>query len=84
MNPFRFNIRSRIKRSHFTAVFGSVGKRRILPHFNSKPTIRKLRFKIQCIRRSRQGFRNKRIGAINGIKLRLKYGRRSVIPQFRR
>jgi hypothetical protein len=84
MNPNRFNIRSRIKRSVFTTVFGSVGRRRRLPDFNSKPKIRVLRFKMICIRRSNQGYRNRIIGAINAIKLRLKYGRRPTVPKFRR
>lgn len=62
--------------------FGSVGKRRTV--FFGKPFGGAKRTKMQMIRRAHQGWRNKRIGTWQALKVRLKYGRRKSIPQFRR
>jgi hypothetical protein len=42
------------------------------------------RTKMQMIRRAHQGWRNKVIGTLQALRIRLKYGRRKPIAQFRR
>ena len=76
------NFRKTTPRTFFTAIFGSVGKRRTV--FFGKPFGGNKRTKMQMIRRAHQGWRNKRIGTIEAIKVRLRYGRHKPIPQFRR
>jgi len=79
----QFNFRKIAPRTHFTTIFGRVGKRRVLRNRQLK-LLQKQRTKMQMTRRAHQGWRNKRIGSIQSIKLRLKFGRRPVVPQFRR
>lgn len=73
-----------VKRNLFTILFNSVGKRKakMLGYRRSKWAPE--RFKMQKIRRSHQGYRNRIYGSIQAIKMRLHYGRRKVIAQFRR
>ena len=79
-----FNFRKIVHRSHFTTIFGSVGTRRTKLGIYRRSKWAPQRFKMQKIRRAHQGWRNKRIGSIQAIKTRLKYGRRKPVPQFRR
>jgi len=71
-------------RNNFTAIFGGVGCRRSIDDFVNKPKRIKQRFKMQKIRRAHQGWRNKVFGNIMALQLRIKYGRRKPVPQFRR
>jgi hypothetical protein len=80
----RFNFKKYIKRNDFTIVFGGFGKRRFLKDFVSKPNRLVLRFKIQKIRRAKQGWRNKVFGMIHALRIRKTYGRRKPIGSFRR
>lgn len=88
-----------IKRKPFTIIFGGIGKRRYMQDFRShipRPLDRiihwthiylsgqKHRTKMQKIRRSHQGWRNRVYGSIMGLKLRLQFGRKRKAPQFRR
>jgi|GEM_PF-2207385 len=82
-----------VKRKLFTIIFGGVGKRRYVQDFMSytpSPLTRVVaplsvkRFKMQKIRRAHQGWRNRTFGTIQAIKIRLQFGRRPVVPQFRR
>jgi hypothetical protein len=82
MKNLRFN--KTIKRNDFTIVFGTVGKRRFIKDFVNKVKRVKVRFKMQQIRRAHQGWRNKVIGSLQALRVRLKYGRRKPVPQFRR
>jgi len=77
-----FNFRKTTPRTLFTITFGSVGRRRTV--FFGKFLSKTKRNKMQMIRRAHQGWRNKRIGSIQALKIRLQYGRRKPIPQFRR
>jgi hypothetical protein len=79
----RFNRRKTIKRNSFTAVFGGFGKRRPLLFRQLKLFFRK-RSKMQMIRRAHQGFRNQIFGRVNAIKMRLAFGRKNKVSQFRR
>ena len=94
MKPFNF---PRIKkRKLFTVVFGSVGERRYAQDFASRipnpitrivvaPATRVAkRFKMQWVRRSHQGWRNRVFGSATAIKIRLQFGRRRSEPTFRR
>ena len=84
------------KRKLFTKIFGGAGKRRYAQDFTSRipcPITRKpiklvykvsKRFKMQWVRRSHQGWRNRIYGSAIALKLRLEYGRRKPTPQFRR
>jgi hypothetical protein len=76
------NFRKTTPRTFFTTLFGSVGKRRTV-FFGGTLGVAK-RTKMQMIRRAHQGWRNKKIGTFQAIKIRLKYGRRKPVPQFRR
>jgi len=78
-----FAFRKTTPRTHFTTTFGRVGKRRVLRN-RQLTLLQKQRTKMQMIRRAHQGWRNKRIGSIEALKIRLQYGRRKPIPQFRR
>jgi len=91
-NKFKF---PRIKkRKLFTTIFGGVGQRRYVQDFKSyipSPLTRIVlvspkvnRFKMQWIRRSHQGWRNRVFGSAQAIKIRLQFGRRKPTPQFRR
>lgn len=80
----RFDFRKTIKRRAFTIVFGSVGKRRLLTFNARRKNPLALRFKMQMIRRSNQGWRNRIFGTISALQVRRKYGRIKSIPQFRR
>jgi len=77
------NFRKTAPRTYFTTIFGRVGKRRVLRNRQLK-LLQKQRTEMQMIRRAHQGWRNKRIGTIEAIKVRLRYGRHKPIPQFRR
>lgn len=71
-------------RNDFTTIFGGVGRRRsVKDFFNSKKVI-KASFKMQKIRRSHQGWRNRIFGSIQALKIRRMYGRHKPTPQFRR
>jgi hypothetical protein len=79
----KFNRRKIIKRNSFTAVFGGFGKRR--PMRNRLLKLRVIqRNKMQMIRRAHQGFRNQIFGRVNAIKMRIAFGRKNKISQFRR
>ena len=80
MNDLHFNKTT--KRNNFTRIFGNIGSRRTVTR--QKPNSLVKRFKMQKIRRAHQGWRNKIFGSMQGLKFRLKYGRRKPIPQFRR
>jgi hypothetical protein len=80
----RFNFRKRIKRNDFTSVFGNVGKRRSLLGKLRRSRWAPLRFKIQQIRRAKQGWRNKVFGTLTALRIRRTYGRRKTIGLFRR
>lgn len=97
MHKFRFPKTK--KRNNFTKIFGGAGKRRFIQQLKShipRPLDRiihwthiylsgqKHRTKMQKIRRSHQGWRNKTFGTIQALKIRLQYGRRRPTPQFRR
>ena len=85
MSPYKFNFRKTIKRNTFTTVFQTVGKRRRVMDFtfrNSEPLIK--RFKMQMIRRSKQGWRNKQYGATIAMRHHAQGNRYPVISQFRR
>jgi len=77
------NFRKTAPRTYFTTIFGRVGKRRVLRN-RQLTLLQKQRTKMQMIRRAHQGWRNKQIGSIQSLKIRLQYGRRKSIPQFRR
>ena len=79
-----FTFRKTIKRSAFTVVFGGVGKRRRMLFNFRRKTLAPLRFKMQKIRRAHQGWRNEIYGSISALLFRKEYGRRKVVPQFRR
>jgi hypothetical protein len=72
-----------IKRNSFTAVFGGFGKRHPLRNRLLK-LLQKRRTKMQMIRRAHQGFRNQIFGRVNAIKMRLAFGRKNKVSQFRR
>ena len=78
----RLNFRKSTPRTFFTTIFGSVGRRRIV--FFSKRINKAKRTRMQMIRRAHQGWRNRVIGTLQALRIRLKYGRRKPIPQFRR
>jgi hypothetical protein len=82
MKNFRFP--RTIKRKLFNIIFGSVGKRRLIQDYFNKPKRIKACFKIQKIRRSHQGGRNKVYGTITALKMRKVFGRHKSVPQFRR
>ena len=84
------------KRKLFTKIFGGAGKRRYAQDFISRiprPITRSpvkvvyrtgKKFKMQWVRRSHQGWRNRVYGTAVALKLRLEYGRRKPVPTFRR
>ena len=80
-----FNFRKTTPRNFFTTTFGSVGRRRTV-YIGCKLAIRwgVKRTKMQMIRRAHQGWRNKVFGSLQALRVRLKYGRRKPVPQFRR
>ena len=79
-----FNFPRTIKRKLFNIIFGGVGKRRLITDYNPRRRPLPLQFRMMWIRRSHQGWRNRVYGSIIAIKLRLQYGRRKSVPQFRR
>lgn len=93
-----FSFRKTTKRNNFTKLFGGIGRRRSLVFEPIKKSHGKLtwrwwhiplsgrkhRHKMKMIRRAHQGYRNRIFGTIQALKIRLKYGRRKPIPQFRR
>jgi len=92
MKNFRF--RKTIKRNNFTKIFGGVGQRRFVSTYvkggRMERILERLCFnkiphtKMQKTRRAHQGWRNKIFGSIQALKIRLKYGRRKSVTQFRR
>jgi len=82
MKKFRFP--RTIKRKLFNIIFGGVGKRRLITDYNPRRRPLPLQFRMMWIRRAHQGWRNKVIGTINALKLRLLFGRMKSTPQFRR
>jgi hypothetical protein len=80
----QFNFPRTIKRKLFNIIFGGIGKRRLITDYNPKRKPLALQFRMVWIRRSHQGWRNRVYGSIIAIKLRLQYGRRKGVPQFRR
>ena len=79
-----FNLQKTIKRNMFTKLFSKVGRRKCISPKITRGEKSWKRFRMQMIRRAHKGWRNKRIGGIQSIKIRLQYGRRKTIPQFRR
>lgn len=82
-----FNFRKTIMRNDFTIIFNrGAGKRRgilsYMPKFKQAPVIKKT--KLQKTRRANQGWRNRVFGTIHALKIRLRYGRRKPVAQFRR
>lgn len=73
-----------IKRNAYTVIFGSLGKRRIATDYKQKRKREQPKFKMQRIRRSHQGGKNRVYGTIQALKLRRAFGRRKRVPQFRR
>ena len=96
MRSNKFNFPRIVKRKAFTTIFGGIGKRRYVQDLVSyipsplnrvffyRPKHNPKRFKMQWTRRSHQGWRNRVYGSIVGLKLRLEFGRRRNVPQFRR
>jgi len=80
-----FNFRKFIKRNDFTSVFGRVGARRTLKSGLKKYFwYRWKKFKMQQVRRAKQGWRNRVFGSKTALRIRKTYGRRGNIPLFRR
>ena len=78
-----FNFRKTVARNNFTKIFGRVGARRtVIRHFLG--CLMTKRFKLQAIRRAHQGWRNVTFGMLHGLKIRLKYGRRTPIKWYGR
>jgi hypothetical protein len=81
----RFNFRKIIKRNDFTSIFGNVGCRRTLKSGLKKYFwYRWKKFKMQQVRRAKQGWRNRVFGSKTALRIRKTYGRRVNIPLFRR
>jgi hypothetical protein len=81
----RFNFRKRIKRNDFTSVFGNVGARRTLKSALKKYFwYRWKKFKMQQVRRAKQGWRNRVFGSKTALRIRKTYGRHKPIVSFRR
>jgi len=78
-----FNFRKTVARNNFTKIFGRVGARRMVIRHPKKCLMTK-RFKLQAIRRAHQGWRNVTFGMLHGLKIRLKYGRRTPIKWYGR
>ena len=76
------NFRKTTPRTFFTTTFGSVGKRRTVFFRGTLEGAK--RTKMQMIRRAHQGWRNRVIGTLQALRIRLKYGRRKPVAQFRR
>ena len=70
-------------RNDFTTIFGGVGRRRTVVTRQTKKCL-VTKSKMQKIRRAHQGWRNRIFGSIQALKIRLQYGRRKPVPQFRR
>jgi len=80
-----FNFRKFIKRNDFTSVFGNVGGRRTLKSGLKKYFwYRWKKFKMQQVRRAKQGWRNRVFGSKTALRIRKTYGRRPPISLFRR
>jgi len=80
----QFNFPRTIKRKLFTIVFGYVGKRRLITHYNPKHKPQIKRSKMQKIRRAHQGWRNRVYGTMTAQKIRKVFGRRKPTSYFRR
>lgn len=80
----KFNFPRTIKRKLFNIIFGGVGKRRLIQDYVNKPKRIKARFKMQKLRRSHQGWRNRIYGTITAQKMRKVFGRRAPTSSFRR
>ena len=79
----KFNFNKTIRRNDFTKIFGNVGKRRKLLYVAKYCFKDSKRSRMQKIRRAHQGSKNRVFGSIHALKVRLKYGRRKTISQFR-
>jgi hypothetical protein len=79
-----FNLQKTIKRNMFTKLFSKVGHRKCISPKITRGEKSWKRFRMQMIRRAHQGWRNKRIGSMQALKIRTQYGRRKPIAQFRR
>lgn len=66
----KLNFRKLIKRSDFSVVFGTVGKRRIIQDYRQSLSRAVKRTKSQWMRRSHQGWRNRVYGSIAAFKMR--------------
>ena len=82
----KFSFPRIIKRKLFNIIFGGVGKRRLITDYHPSPIRkpRKYRTKMQKIRRSHQGWRNRIYGTITAQKIHKVFGRRKTVAQFRR
>jgi hypothetical protein len=70
-------------RNDFTAIFGGVGKRRVIfvnPKGKANPF---KRTRMQMHRRAAQGWRNKAFGRLTALKMLIKYGFKSRVRRFR-
>ena len=79
----KFNFPRTIKRKLFNIIFGGVGKRRLVTDFTPKYSKKPKRIKMQKLRRSHQGWRNRIYGSITAQKIRKVFGRRKPIGNFR-
>jgi len=89
-----FRFRKTIKRNSFTTIFGGIGQRRFVSTYIKRGRIERIyermcfnkipRYKIEKTRRAHQGWRNKVFGSLQALRIRLKYGRRKPIGNFRR
>lgn len=82
MKNFRFP--RIIERKMFSVIFGGVGKRRLITDYHPKFKKGKRKFKMQWVRRSNQGWRNRVYGSMTAIKMRKVFGMLRRVPTFRR
>ena len=78
-----FNFRKRVKRNVFSTVFQRVGKRRTVQTFALSRIKPKRKFWMAEVRRGYQGYKNKTFTSCTAIKLRIKYGRKKPVHNFR-
>ena len=81
-----FNFKKVTHRNHFTKIFGGVGKRRVVVSLHHPKRIfrRRERFWMQKVRRSNIGWRNQVWASLVALQIRMKYGRRKFMGNFRR
>jgi hypothetical protein len=81
-----FNFRKMTRRNHFTTIFGGIGKRRVVAslHYPKRIFRRREKFWMERLRRSRIGWRNQVWASLVSLQVRIKYGRRKFMGNFRR